>query len=537
MAVEPTASDAENPPSPPPAAEWNIVARHWRGLLPLWVSYWVINLVVGVSSALIVASIIAVFRFDDGYEPTLNFVMFVAIWAAVAAISVWQIVGLWRSANRHIALRATIGKRSFWARAAQFAAILMAINGAALFVREGVPQLSTAARIAFMGDPEIAPYTIRTMRNGTEVEITGGFKYGLTKEFGTILAASPQLKVVHLHSGGGRIGEAKKLHAVFKKSGLITYVSLECASACALAFAGGKERFIAPRGKLGFHAPSFPGVKIADMTDAIADQSALFIAAGFSPAFVSRALNTPSSTLWKPTTEELVRANAITGIADNARFAVSGYGADNSKEAVEAFLVRTVPLMSATKEKFPARYTAILDGFYQSYVDGDTERQQFGKMRQSLLSMLEELRPMADDAVLVDFARMQLDSYKHLFIRNPTSCYLYSSGTSKGRDFSEELGADLLRRERELNARIVNTAAPRPEVPAADLKRILFLMFQSPGATALTADERALLRADAVVHARHGDYCLATIKFYTQMLALPEPDAANALRVILKGTK
>jgi hypothetical protein len=532
--VEPVTPAVETPPSPPPAAEWNFVARHWRGLLPLWVSYWVINFVVGVSSALIVASIIAVFRSDDGYEPTLTFIMFVAIWATVAAISVWQIVGLWRSANRHIALRATIGKRSFWARAAQFAAILMAINAAVLFVRDGVPQLAEATRIAFMGDPDIAPYTIRTMRNGTEAEITGGFKYGLTKEFSTILAASPQLKVVHLHSGGGRIGEAKKLHAVFKKSGLTTYVSLECASACALAFAGGKERFIAPRGKLGFHAPSFPGVKIANMTDAIADQSALFVAAGVSPAFVSRALNTPSSTLWKPTTEELVRANAITGIADNARFAVSGYGADNRKEAVDAFLVKAVPLLAATKEKYPARYAEILNGFYKSYVDGDSERQQYAKMRQALLSMLEELRLKADDSVLVDFVRLQLDSFKHLSARNPTSCYLYASGT-KGQDFSEDLGADLLRRERELNARIVNTAAPRPDVSEADLKRIISMMFKSPGAPALTADERALLKSDAVIAAKHGAYCQATIKFYNGMLALSEPDTANAFRAIMKG--
>ena len=526
------ASATENPQTPP--RDLNFVARHWRGQLPLWVSYWVINFVVGVSSALIVASIVAVFRSDDDYEPTLTFIMFAAIWMVVAVLSIWQIVGLWRSANRHIAMRAATGKGSFWARAAQVAAILMAINAAMLFVREGVPQLGEAVRIAFMDDPDVAPYTIRTMRDGTEAEITGGFKYGLTREFSAILKASPQLKVVHLHSGGGRIGEARKLYAVFKDHGLTTYVSVECASACALAFAGGKERFIGQGARLGFHAPSLPGLKATDMRGAIAEQSALFIAAGFSPSFVSKALNTPSSTLWKPTTEELVSAKAITGVVDNARFAVSGYGADTRKETVDAFLVKTMPLMAATKEKYPARYANILDSFYQSYIDGDSERQQFGKLRQALLSMLAELRPQAEDSVLVDFARMQVDAFKHLSIRNPTSCYFYASGAGKGRDFTGELGADLLRRERELNERVIVTAAPRPDVDEAELKRIFSLMFKAPGMQPLTPDERALLKADAVTPEKHAAVCQAMIKFYNAMLALSVPDAANAVRVILK---
>lgn len=534
MAVTSMEPATENPAPAPP--DWNFVARHWRGLLPLWFSYWVVNFVVGIVSSVVVATIVAIFRSDAGYEPTLIFAMFFAIWVTVAAISVWQIVGLWRSANRHIELRAEIGKGSFWARAAKFAAVVMAINFAVIFVKDGLPQLAEATRIAFLGDPEIAPYSLRTMRNGTEAEITGGFKYGLTADFSKILKASPQIKVVHLHSGGGRIGEARKLYSVIKDKGLTTYVSLECASACTLAFAGGKERFIARRARLGFHAPSFPGMTAADMKDAIADQSKLFVEAGFSAPFVSRALNTPSSTLWKPAADELVRAHAITSVVDNARFAVSGYGSDASKERIDAFMVKSLPLMQATKAKYPARYEAALNEFYESYISGDTEREQFAKARKRILAMLEELRPMADDDVIVDFARMQRDSYEYLASRSAASCYFYASGADKGRNFTEDLGAELVNRERELNERIVLTAAPRREIPAGEMKVVFAKMFKSPGVPALTAEERALLKADTVAPDRHGAYCQATIKFYNAILALPQSDAATALRLILKSS-
>jgi hypothetical protein len=46
------------------------------------------------------------------------------------------------------------------------------------------------------------------MRNGTEIEISGGFKYGLNDDFLRILNAAPRVEVVHLNSLGGRIGEA-----------------------------------------------------------------------------------------------------------------------------------------------------------------------------------------------------------------------------------------------------------------------------------------------------------------------------------------
>jgi hypothetical protein len=66
---------------------------------------------------------------------------------------------------------------------------------------------------------------MRVMRDGTEIEITGGMKYGLSDDFRRVIAAAPRLRVVHLNSIGGRIGEAEKLHKIIKEKGFITYTS------------------------------------------------------------------------------------------------------------------------------------------------------------------------------------------------------------------------------------------------------------------------------------------------------------------------
>ncbi|MFX7559753.1 hypothetical protein ABTJ75_18850, partial [Acinetobacter baumannii] len=82
------------------------------------------------------------------------------------------------------------------------------------------------------------------MNDGREAEIAGGIKYGLTRDFERLLDAQPGIRVVHLDSVGGRIGEGKKLNALIRARGLDTYVEANCMSACTLAFAGGTQRIL-----------------------------------------------------------------------------------------------------------------------------------------------------------------------------------------------------------------------------------------------------------------------------------------------------
>lgn len=63
--------------------------------------------------------------------------------------------------------------------------------------------------------------------------------------------------LIYLNSGGGLLKDGFKLGYVFRKNSAYTIVTNKqtCASACALAFLGGRTREINGDGKLIFHAP------------------------------------------------------------------------------------------------------------------------------------------------------------------------------------------------------------------------------------------------------------------------------------------
>src|SRR5271166_494304 len=87
----------------------NFILNHWRGLYSLGVSYWVCGFIITVISTFGVIAIQAAFAIDDGYQPVLIFFALVCTWLFLAVVTVWQLVGVWRSANRTIEQRHTLG--------------------------------------------------------------------------------------------------------------------------------------------------------------------------------------------------------------------------------------------------------------------------------------------------------------------------------------------------------------------------------------------------------------------------------------------
>ena len=272
----------------------NFIAKNWRGEYPLWVTYWIFHF-LGGAILLGIANVAGEISFANAvYDPRIVFAVISFTWFGSLTATIWQLVAVWRSATRRIRERQRIGKYAPWAGLAKGAVILGVLQLIGVFGSKGLPQLTEVFRMAFMDDPSIPAYSIRIMRNGSEAEITGGFKYGLTDDFLKILHASPQIKVVHLNSPGGRIGEAESLNKVIRGRSLITYTSDRCFSACTVAFAGGRERWIHPRAKLGFHSSAFPGMSDADMVENVKAQKEIFSSAGFEARFINRALATPN---------------------------------------------------------------------------------------------------------------------------------------------------------------------------------------------------------------------------------------------------
>lgn len=522
-------------PPPPPlpdstgTASRNFIVRHWRGGFSLGMAYWGISVLTNVVVAIMVALIGAAFTLDKGYVPLQIFWAFLAIWSLIAVSTIWQVVGTWRSASNHADRRIAIGKGSGWAAAAKVALTISVLSAMGQFLSTGAPQIKAVYEIAFNDDPTIPPYTLRVMRDGTEIEIVGGFKYGLTSDFERVLKASPRIRIVHLHSVGGRIGEARRLFDVVRRAGMSTYVSSSCQSACTLAFAAGKERWIAKTGRLGFHSPAFPGMTASDLAEAVADWKSIMVSQGVDRSFADRALSVPNSDMWRATLQELVNARVVTSVSDGSQFSVSGYGLNVTSEKIGEQLANNVSTIGALKERFPGKFVELRDAFFDGYQAGQPEAALISAMRAKLVPIIKSLKPKADDAVVVDFARVLVEQYGVLASKNVTMCYRYAAFGGNEVNVLPELPQDLIQRELALSDRVIRTASERRRVD----EKIVESLWGRVGdglAKRYPAEKISLLTSTNVPANKHGDYCAMATAMYQEILRLRPNEAAILLR-------
>lgn len=510
----------------------NFIARNWRGEYSLVTAYWGFGFLGNILAGLVPVFAAAAFQSKGGYDPRAIPATMITIWVGVLAIVTWQLVGVWRTANRHIAARVVLGKRSPWAALARVSVVFGMLRLVGTFASSGLPQLAETSRMAFLDDPDIPAYSIRVMRNGTEAEITGGFKYGLTDDFAKILNASKQISVVHLNSLGGRIGEAVKLNSLIRERKLDTYVSVSCLSACTVAFAGGRKRTLRNGAKLGFHAPAFPGMSVSELADASKDQKDIFAAAGFNKAFVDRALSTPSSEIWEPPADVLMQAGAITAASDGNEYAVSGFGPKPSKEHIGDLLTKWLPVLQALKVRFADEYDAVVRAYYDSFIDGKTEDEAALAARARLFGTIATLRPLADDAVLVDVGNIYADEYSALGSKNAALCYQYASGV-RNRVTVSDIPSELVKRENEVNKRVVETAAKRSVTPESVSNALWKKIGTQLGAKGVAAEQFDLIGSSSVPPGRYAEYCTVAVLLYREISKLPHNEAGILLRQLL----
>jgi hypothetical protein len=503
--------------SSPPVARHNFFVRHWRGELPLWLSYWVVGTGTNLL-ALGVAALLAAATRARGYNPLAIFVAVTTIWTMLSAALLWQVVGTWRSALRYIARRS----RRFWGYGACAMLVLGVAQYAATFVRQGVPQLSLGWQIAFMGDPELPPYTLRLLRDGTELLVAGGFKYGLSADLQKRLDAAPSVRIVHLDSPGGRMGEADEVYRIIRSRGLTTYVPHACASACTIAFMGGRQRLKTAGAKLGFHQADLAGTSEpgAFRGDASLRQ------AGVAGDFLARVEATPASSIWYPTDAELRQAGVITAVVEPADFAVST-AAPASRSDVETSL-RSVPLYATLSAFDPAAFRRAVDLVYDGTVAGRSQAELVAAVRQVVLPVIKANYVNADAATLLEVGRLALDETKYLETIDVALCYAFGAGRSVGRDPASAFSSELRARELDVDERVLRTARPGPAPDEQDVQhlwgRIRGTLVKRFGARV------AVLSQDQVGAGDYATYCSVSIGMFQEILALPDDDAATLLR-------
>jgi hypothetical protein len=507
----------------------NVLAQHWRGELPLWVSYWLFGFIGNVAAALVSFLAMATFRSESGYFPPAIFATMAVTWTGILLIAIWQVVGVWRAATRYAEERTRAGEAAFWGGAAQVAVAFGLLSVIGSFATTGAPQLAEMYRIVFYDDPGIPNYSIRVMRNGTEAEITGGFKYGLTDDFLKILKAARGIKVVHLDSVGGRLGEGERMFRLIRDHQLTTYVSAKCMSACTLAFAGGGERYLLKGALLGFHRGAFPGSQDSGF-DSLQDD--VFRSAGFDSWFIATALSTPNNDIWEPSVDILIKAKVITGVVDTTVFAASGFGANMTRERTARELIKTLPALQIVKDRFPERFNAMVDSYYGGFIKGQTEAEIDSGLRTAMLESVRAGLPFADDDVLLDFNKLLVDQYVALKAAAPSICWAYASGNDVD-NVDRVLPPSLIKRELDLQTRILKTVTNRPKADPAAIKLLWAKVQAELVAKGIKDADITLIKADHVEKSKHSQYCNAVIMLYQEIGRLPRRDAALLVREIV----
>jgi RDD family len=305
---EASAAYAQPPPLPPQIGRSrNYIARHWRGELSLPVSYWLNGILCGVVVGATVTALAYATNGHGDAQPLMWLFSLIATWISAALLTLWQSVGVWRSATRY-----RQSGRRYWGEAAKALVLLGVAQLAANFVMVGAAQLAGIYEIV-AGDALVGPHEFHILANGQTLEFSGGITFGVEQELERFLDAMAGVRTVQLNSAGGRVLEAQKMSDLIRSRNLATFVARDCLSACTIVFLGGKERFMLPTARLGFHQPAFRGMTAADRRAAIAtEEQRLSDRFGLSKAFASRANSAAPSAMWYPDVDELVRERVVT---------------------------------------------------------------------------------------------------------------------------------------------------------------------------------------------------------------------------------
>ncbi|WP_422374961.1 SH3 domain-containing protein [Roseibium sp.] len=121
-------------------------------------------------------------------------------------------------------------------------------------------------------------------------------------------------KVIGFDSEGGNIFKAMELGRIIRRHGLATIQlrKLECASACALAFMGGRSRYAEP-GSIGVHKSSFSPTApfnkeeaVSAVQDVTADIIGYMVEMGVKPALLQLAFRTEANDIRYLSGQEMV---------------------------------------------------------------------------------------------------------------------------------------------------------------------------------------------------------------------------------------
>jgi hypothetical protein len=444
------------------------------------------------------------------------------------AISLWAAVGVWRSAEKHVSR----GGRSGWATLAR---VLVAVGLLHLVatVTTQAPLINQSLLLAF-GHDTMPPSQLHVVNHGTEVEIAGGLSFGTSDALKTILDATPTVHLVQLNNTGGWIAEGEKLGALVEARKLATYTARECDSACLLVFMAGDDRYIGSRGKLGFHEASRTGARGEAARDGTDAMRAALERKGVPDTFISRAFSTPASSMWYPTTTELLEAHVVTAVVDDKVFGETGIDGWRDRMKLEQEFA-AAPLFAAVARIEPDTYARLKETYVAGIQGGAPQLEIAARVRAVIIGqLLPKYLPKAPDEALVAYYESQVAKMRELRALSAKDCvaFLYPKGDEAGRMtelLSQQARSTDIERLGALFVAAAESPAQAPSLAAVQptLQKVLTALDRAmPGASRVLADQNPL-------GLDPGRVCDAVSGFYDDVDHLPPHEAGPVLRYLV----
>jgi hypothetical protein len=483
-------------------------------------TFWINGLMIGgLAVGLLVTAANWFANADRSHESYQIVLALAASFVVVLAINIWQIVGIWRSAASH----PSNGGSVLWARSAQFFVVVAVLVVIFVDTQFELRRITENVHLA-LEDRNNGPHAFHLLRGGTELEFSGVITLGTARDFARVLAASPNVKVLHLHSGGGRAADGFDMAQQVWSRKLETYVAVECSSACADIFLAGRQRWLGEHAKLGFHQPSSARGSDAGLRLASQYQREYFASRGVPADFIDKVLSTPGSSIWYPTREELLRAHVISGIAEAGKFAVSVEVAK-----IEAALLR-VPIYASLKQAAPKVFQEFLNGLAGEIDEGATAQDIITSADNQFTELVNHLLPHASDRLVLEHTSIFVGYLDRLKTTDPESCAAMAD--AEGATFRADLARqfpELSKRELAFRQALIATAnldRPVPEQSQIDpdLKVVFTKMREQFG------DDADLLDKDLLEPSQYKRFCEITVSFYLEAMKLPEGRGADLLR-------
>ncbi|PTQ69140.1 hypothetical protein [Pseudomonas sp. GV071] len=514
-------------PPPSPTRSRGFIAKHWRGGYSLGVAYWVFGTLLTLLSlgvALFLRAVIDQLSLSAAVLGTLNLLFY----GFFVALSVWQIVGIVRSASAHVSR----GGKQFWAALATVMVCVAILRGVVSFISDGVPVIRDAVHM-ITGTDSIAPYALRLMRDDTELELAGGIPIGTADAVKKILDSAPGVRIIHLNSVGGRITEGDKLARLIAERGLITYTPDTCASACALAYLAGRERYLGEKGKIGFHSASVNGERGSAALDVNASFRKALYAAGATTKFVEKVIATSPHDMWYPSPDELKQQHIITAVVDSRRFGLSGIAGWQDASVIERSILK-VPVFAAMSTYDPPAYAKLKAMMIEGVKRGRSMDELHTELQAKFLdSILPAYLSRAPDQALLRYWRSQIAELRYLNKTSAGDCmsFLGLDTNAPKTDLIAKLPKELTQEDLAALTVVIQKSGENPvkakplSAYAKELQGVL---------AATTAKDRDAVKviSDPQKFAKNpAKVCSSMILLYDNILALKDPSkSAGILR-------